>query len=169
MPTYNLFETIHNTWLQQFGKEGKDLSDATIDDLVRALEQQIRYKMHLMGRLKGIGLNQMELRLKAAHRFRYPKKIAQVVINSILGVLCIYSRSISLEGEERIGSCKRKFNTMIGCPHDSHCHDMGIILQGCKRALLYLNLLNPLYEMGIPLRSNGHGWEALDNLETTCN
>jgi hypothetical protein len=93
------------------------------DDLVRALEQQTHYKMNLMGRLKGIGPNQMELRLRAAHRFGDPKKIAQVVINSILGVLCIYCRSIGLEGEKRFGSCKRNLNTMIGSPHDSHCLD----------------------------------------------
>ncbi len=48
----NLFETIHNTWLQQSGKKGNDIFDATIDDLVRALEEQIRYKTRLMGRLK---------------------------------------------------------------------------------------------------------------------
>jgi hypothetical protein len=36
MPTYNLFETIQNIWLQQSSKKGKDLSNATIDDLVRA-------------------------------------------------------------------------------------------------------------------------------------
>jgi hypothetical protein len=39
MPTCNLFETVHNTWLQQCGKKGKDLFNATVDDLVRALEQ----------------------------------------------------------------------------------------------------------------------------------
>jgi hypothetical protein len=38
MLTYNLFETIHNTWLQQSSKKGKDLSNVTIYDLVRALE-----------------------------------------------------------------------------------------------------------------------------------
>ncbi len=47
MLTYNLFETIHNTWLQQSSKKGKDLSNVTIYDLVRALEQQIHYKMYL--------------------------------------------------------------------------------------------------------------------------
>jgi hypothetical protein len=39
MPTCNLFEMIHNTWLQQFGKKGKDLFNAIVEDLVRALEQ----------------------------------------------------------------------------------------------------------------------------------
>jgi len=39
--------------------------------------------MHLMGRLKGIGLDQMELCLKATHRFGDFKKIAQAIINSI--------------------------------------------------------------------------------------
>jgi hypothetical protein len=44
MPTCNLSEIIHNTWLQQSSKKGDDLFDVTTNDLVRALEQQIRYK-----------------------------------------------------------------------------------------------------------------------------
>jgi hypothetical protein len=39
MFTCNLSETIHNTWLQQFDKEGKDLFDATTNDLIITLEQ----------------------------------------------------------------------------------------------------------------------------------
>lgn len=71
--------------MQHSGKKGKDLFYAIINDLVRDLEQQTHYKMNLMGRLKGIGLDQMELRLRAAHRFGDPKRIAQIVINSIFG------------------------------------------------------------------------------------
>jgi hypothetical protein len=44
MPTCNLSEIIHNTWLQQSSKKGDDLFYVTTNDLVRALEQQIRYK-----------------------------------------------------------------------------------------------------------------------------
>jgi len=32
---------IHNTWLQQFSKKGKNIYDATIDDLIKALEKQL--------------------------------------------------------------------------------------------------------------------------------
>jgi hypothetical protein len=39
MFTCNLSEKIHNTWLQQFDKESKDLFDATTNDLITALEQ----------------------------------------------------------------------------------------------------------------------------------
>ncbi len=61
MLTCNLFETIHNTWLQQSRKKGKDFFDATVDDLIRALEQQTCYKMHLMGKLKGTRPYQTQL------------------------------------------------------------------------------------------------------------
>ncbi len=37
MPIYNLFETIHNTWLQQFDKKSKELFNAIVDDSIRAL------------------------------------------------------------------------------------------------------------------------------------
>jgi hypothetical protein len=30
-----LLKTIHHIWGQQFGKKGKDLFDATIDDLIK--------------------------------------------------------------------------------------------------------------------------------------
>jgi nucleoid DNA-binding protein len=53
MLTCNLFETIHNIWLQQSNKKCKDLFDAIVDDLIKALEQQTWCKFHLMGKLKG--------------------------------------------------------------------------------------------------------------------
>jgi hypothetical protein len=39
MPTCISFETIHNTWVQQFGKKGKDLFNAIVENLVITLEQ----------------------------------------------------------------------------------------------------------------------------------
>jgi hypothetical protein len=39
MPTCNLFEIIHNTWLQQFGKKGKHIFDTKFDDLIKVLKQ----------------------------------------------------------------------------------------------------------------------------------
>jgi len=53
MATCNLFEIIHNTWLQKFWKKGKDLFDAMFDDLIKALKQYTHYKMHLMGKFRG--------------------------------------------------------------------------------------------------------------------
>jgi hypothetical protein len=63
MPTCNLFEMVHNTWLQQSSKKGKDLFNATIDNLVRALEHHTWYRMHFTGKLKGKGPNHIELQL----------------------------------------------------------------------------------------------------------
>jgi len=47
----------------KFGKKGKDLFDAIVDDLVRALEHHTWYRMHFMGKLKGIRPNHIELPL----------------------------------------------------------------------------------------------------------
>jgi len=79
MPTCNLLEIVHNTWLQQFGKKGKDVFDAIVDNLIRALEQQTWYRMHLMGKLKGIKPNQAKLHLKAMQKLGNPKNIVEVI------------------------------------------------------------------------------------------
>jgi hypothetical protein len=52
MLIYNLSETIHNTWLQKFVKKAK-IFYAIIDDLIRVLEHQTLYRMHLMAKLRG--------------------------------------------------------------------------------------------------------------------
>ena len=43
MPSCNLAKTVHNKWLQQSGNCGNDLYIATVDDLVRAFMQMVRY------------------------------------------------------------------------------------------------------------------------------
>ncbi len=48
MPTCNLSKIIHNTWLQQSRKKGKDIFNATFDDLIKALKQYTHYRMHLI-------------------------------------------------------------------------------------------------------------------------
>ncbi len=48
-----------------------------------------------------------------------PKKIAQAIA-SFVSSNVMHSKSLSLEGEEKFGSCKRKFDAMIGSPQDSH-------------------------------------------------
>jgi hypothetical protein len=63
MHTCNLFEMVHNTWLQQSNKKGKDMFDATIDNFVRALEHHTWYRMHFMGKLKGRIPNHIEFPL----------------------------------------------------------------------------------------------------------
>jgi hypothetical protein len=69
----NLSRIIHHTWGQQSGKKGKNLFYATIDDLIRAFQQQSHYKMHLMGRLEGTWPNHTKLCLKAHINSMTPK------------------------------------------------------------------------------------------------
>jgi hypothetical protein len=55
-------------------KKGNDLFDAITHDLIRAVQQQFRYMMLLMGTLKGIRPNLIKLCLKIAHIFGNPKR-----------------------------------------------------------------------------------------------
>jgi hypothetical protein len=48
-----------------------------------------------------------------------PKKIAQVIGSFVFNNL-MHSKSLSLEREEKFGSYKRNFDTMIGSPQDAH-------------------------------------------------
>jgi hypothetical protein len=48
-----------------------------------------------------------------------PKKIAQAIASFVSSNL-MHSKSLSLEGEGKFGPYKRKFNTMIDSPQDSH-------------------------------------------------
>jgi hypothetical protein len=122
MLTCNLFEKIHNSWLQQSKKKNKDFFYAIVDDLIRVLEQQTCYKMHLMGKLRGARPYRTQLRLKVAHIFGDPKKITHAIANIVSSNL-MDSRSIGSKGEERFKSCKKKRNTMIGFFQDSNQPD----------------------------------------------
>jgi hypothetical protein len=75
--------------------------------------------MHLMSRLEGIGPKHTKSCLKVAHRSDDPKKIAQTIASSMFGSP-MHNRSIGLEGEKRLRFCKRKLNSMIGFPQNSH-------------------------------------------------
>ena len=66
MPSYNLAETVHNKWLQQSGNRGNDLYIATVDDLVRAFMQMVRYYQFLKGDQAGMGPGKDELLLRVA-------------------------------------------------------------------------------------------------------
>ncbi len=46
MSTCKLFETIHNIWLQNFGKRGGCFYVATFDDYVYALKQNALYMVN---------------------------------------------------------------------------------------------------------------------------
>ena len=49
MLSCNLAEIVHNKWLQQSDNRGNDLYIATVDDLVRAFMQMVRYYQFLKG------------------------------------------------------------------------------------------------------------------------
>ncbi len=49
MPTYNLSETVHNIWLQNFGKSVGCCFVATSNDYVRAFKQSVTYRIYLNG------------------------------------------------------------------------------------------------------------------------
>ncbi len=63
MPTCNLFETIHNIWLQQFGKSVRRFFIVTYDDYVKAFKQSASYRVYLNGGRRGEGLSRNESRL----------------------------------------------------------------------------------------------------------
>ena len=126
MPSCNLAETIHNKWLQQSGNRGNDLYVATVDDLVRAFMQMVRYYQFLKGHHAGSGSGKEELLLRvaqrAAHRTGNPRVLAEAISN-IRGVQDFVSREPHLEGERVFGSQKHKADMPLGCEHDSHRPD----------------------------------------------
>jgi hypothetical protein len=69
MPTCNLFETVHNIWLQQSKKSVQCLFIATSDDYVRAFRQSAFYKVYLNGGRCGKGPSRDELKLWRTSQF----------------------------------------------------------------------------------------------------
>ena len=123
MPSCNLVESIHNKWLQQSGNRGNDLYVATVDDLVRAFMQMVRYYEFLKGNHAGTGPGKDELLLRVAQRCAHhpgnPKALADAISN-IRGVQDFVTREPHLEGEEVFGSQKRKADMPLGYEQDSH-------------------------------------------------
>ena len=126
MPSCNLAETVHNKWLQQSGNRGNDLYVATVDDLVRAFMQMVRYYQFFKGEHAGSGPGKEELLLRVAqrcaHRTGNPKVVADAISN-IQVVQDFVTREPHLEGEEVFGSQKRKADMPLGCKQDSHRPD----------------------------------------------
>ena len=121
MPLCNLPETVHNKWLQQSGNRGNDLYVATVDDLVRAFMQMVRYYEFLKGENAGTGPGKEELlrvAQRSTHRTSNPKVLADAISN-IQGVQDFVTREPHLKGEEVFGSQKWKADMPLGCKHDS--------------------------------------------------
>ena len=119
LPSCNLSETVHNKWLQMFGKRGNNLFDATCDDSIRAWMQMTNYPAYLKGYASGSRPSKGELRLRAARRSGDPKKIVEV-LNTLLGAEGVGTRIPHLKGEETFGSTKRKLDVPIGDTGGSH-------------------------------------------------
>ena len=123
MPLCNLAKIVHNKWLQQSSNHGNDLYVATVDDLVKAFMQMVRYYQFLKGENAGTGPGKEELLLRVAqrstHRTGNPKVLADAISN-IWGVQDFVTREPHLEGEEVFGSQKWKADMPLGCEHDSH-------------------------------------------------
>ena len=119
MPSCNLTKTIHNKWLQQSGNCENDLYVATMDDLVRAFMQMVRYYQFHKDEHAGTGPGKEELLLKvaqrSAHRTGNPKVLADAISN-IRGVQDFVTREV-------FGSQKWKVDMPLGCEHDSHRPD----------------------------------------------
>ena len=126
MPSCNLAETVHNKWLQQSGNRGNDLYVATVDDLVRAFMQMVRYYQFLKGDQAGTGPGKDELLLRvaqrSAHRTGNPKALADAISN-IRGVQDFVTKEPHLEGEEVFGSQEWKADMPLGCEQDFHRPD----------------------------------------------
>ena len=119
LPSCNLSETMHNNWLQMFGKRGNNLFDTTCDDSIWAWMQMTNYWAYLKGNASGSGPSKGELRLCVARRSGDPKKIAEA-LNTLPGAEGVGTRIPHLEGGETFGSTKRKLDVPIGDAGDSH-------------------------------------------------
>ena len=80
------------------------------------------YRAYLKGYASGSGPSKEELRLRAARRSGYPKKIAEA-LNKLPGAEGVGTKIPHLEGEETFGSTKRKLDVPIGDARDSHRPD----------------------------------------------
>ena len=86
MPSCNLAETVHNKWLQQSGNRGNDLYVATVDDLVRAFMQMVRYYQFLKGKNAGTGPGKEELLFRVAQRSTHRTGNSKVLADAISNI-----------------------------------------------------------------------------------
>jgi hypothetical protein len=123
MPTCNLSKSVHNVWNQQFGNRGTNLYVTTIDDIVRALMQVVRYYQYLKGERAGNGPGKGELQLRTAQHTTertWDPKVLNVAMAKLPGAELFYTRDPHLAGREVFGSQKRKANVPLGFEGESH-------------------------------------------------
>ena len=126
MPSCNLAESVHNKWLQASGNRCNDLYTATVDDYIRAFMQVVAYYQFLKGDVGGTGPSKEELKLRNAHRRARVTGDPKVLKDAMLempGADEFCTRDPHLEGEEVIGSLKRKPDVPLGADGESHRPD----------------------------------------------
>ena len=122
IPTCNLFETIHNKWLQASGNKMIDVYHATVDDFARAALQSLFYFNYLRGGPSGTGPSKFELELRLASRKENSKRVMKL-LDEVAVEAGLNTRVPHLEGETIFGTAKRKLDLPPGDDSDSHRHD----------------------------------------------
>ena len=77
--TCNLFETVHNKWLQASGGKMLDVYHATVDDFAQATLQSLFYYNYLRRGQSGTGPSKCELELCFASRQRNTKRVVKLL------------------------------------------------------------------------------------------
>jgi hypothetical protein len=99
---------------------------ATVDEVIRALMQVVRYYQYLKGDRAGTGPRKEELQLRAAQRTAErtgDPKVLNVVMAKLPGAELFYTRAPYMAGEEVFGSQKRKADVPLGFESESHWPD----------------------------------------------
>ena len=122
VPTCNLFETVHNKWLQASGRKMADIYHATVDDFARAALQSLFYFNYLCGSPTGTGPSKSELQLRLVSRNGNSKRVVKLLDNVALEA-GLNTRILHWEGETIFGSTKQKLDLPPGDDSDSHQHD----------------------------------------------
>jgi hypothetical protein len=122
MPTCNLFEIVHNIWLQQSGKSVRCLLITTFYDYVTAFRQSAFYKVYLNGGRCEEGIGRDELKLQRASQYGDSLQMANTIKKYTSGS-SFATKIPHLEGQEVFGSIKQTINITPRSKGDSHRHD----------------------------------------------
>ncbi len=122
MLTHNVFETIHNIWLQQSGKCVGCLFVVTFDDYIKVFKQNAFYRVYLNGWRCWKGPGRDELRLWQANQFDDSLQMANAIAKYTNG----FSFTIKiphLEGQKVFGSTNQRADITPRSKGNSHKHD----------------------------------------------
>jgi len=119
IPTYNLFETIHNKWLQASGRCGADFYIATCDDWICAFMQMTNYQVNPNTSPSKFRPSRHDSKLKRALASMDGKKITDALC-SMPDATDVCTCIPHLKEEEVFRSTKWSFDIPIGSKGDSH-------------------------------------------------